>query len=101
VKKALVDHLDMDPNVTIGVLCDQILPPEEPVGEEDLGVRDRLRSLVLSFITKEARQAIVERDARNQDGGVQEMLIQALWTVSWNRFGFLMMAVVCVVAMLC
>jgi hypothetical protein len=83
VKKALVDHLDMDPSVTIGVLCDQILPPEEAVGEEDLVVRDRLRALVLSFITREARQSIVERDAAQKEGSsVQEMLIQALWAVS-------------------
>lgn len=61
VKRALQEHLDLDPGVTLGVLCDQIVPPEDAMEEEDLSLRDRLRSLVLSFLTGEAKRAIVER----------------------------------------
>ncbi|KAF9461262.1 hypothetical protein BDZ94DRAFT_820535 [Collybia nuda] len=63
VKKALTEHLDMDPRVTLGVLCDQIIPPEELMDEEEQTIRDRLRSLVLSFLNGEAKRAIVERHA--------------------------------------
>ena len=63
VKKALTEHLDMDPKVTLGVLCDQVSPPNEPMDDEEQNIRDRLRSLVLSFLTGEAKRAIVERHA--------------------------------------
>lgn len=53
----------MDPRITLGVLCDQILPPEEPLDEEEQSIRVRLRSLVLSFLAGEAKRAIVERHA--------------------------------------
>ena len=61
VRRALTQHLDMDPAITLGVLCDQIVPPDEPIDEEEQMIRDRLRSLVLSFITGDAKRAIVER----------------------------------------
>ncbi|KZT29090.1 hypothetical protein NEOLEDRAFT_1128637 [Neolentinus lepideus HHB14362 ss-1] len=61
VKKALLEHLDMDPQVTLGVLCDQITPHDEPMDEEEKAIRERLRSLVLAFITGEARRSILER----------------------------------------
>ena len=63
VKKALTEHLDMDPKVTLGVLCDQVSPPDESMDEEEQAIRDRLRFLVLSFLTGEAKRAIVERHA--------------------------------------
>jgi hypothetical protein len=63
VKKALTEHLDMDPKVTLGVLCDQVSPPDESMDDEEQAIRDRLRSLVLSFLTGEAKRAIVERHA--------------------------------------
>jgi hypothetical protein len=81
VQKALVEHLDMDPSVTLGVLCDQIIPPEEPIDEEELFVRDRLRSLVLSFLTKEAKRAILERCKSQPDSATEDILINTLWAV--------------------
>jgi hypothetical protein len=81
VQKALVEHLDMDPSVTLGVLCDQIIPPEEPMDDEELFVRDRLRSLVLSFLTREAKRAILERCNSQPDGGTEDILINTLWAV--------------------
>ena len=63
VKKALVEHLDMDPKVTLSVLCDQLAPPEEDMDEEEQTIRVRLRSLVLFFLTGEAKRALVEKHA--------------------------------------
>ncbi|RDB16769.1 Apoptosis inhibitor 5 [Hypsizygus marmoreus] len=77
VKKALTEHLDMDPKVTLGVLCDQIAPPEEPMDEEDQAIRSRLRHLVLSFLTGEAKRAIVERHAL-PGTAAEEVLISSL-----------------------
>ncbi|KAJ7587080.1 hypothetical protein C8J56DRAFT_91215 [Mycena floridula] len=62
VKKALVEHIDLDSPVTLGVLCDQItLADAESVDDEDAALRDRLRSLVIAFMTNEARRAIIRR----------------------------------------
>lgn len=67
----------MDPRVTLGVLCDQIAPPDEPMDEEEQGIRDRLRSLVLSFLTGEAKRAIVERHAL-PGSGAEEVLVNSV-----------------------
>ena len=83
VKKALIEHLDMDPSITLGVLCDQLVPPEEPMDEEELFIRDRLRSLVLSFITGEAKRAILDRHASKPESGIEEILVNALWAVGY------------------
>lgn len=84
VKKALIEHLDMDPRVTLGVLCDQVTPPEELMDEEEQGIRDRLRSLVLSFLTGEAKRA-VERHAL-PGSAAEDVLITCLLEVSYHHF---------------
>ena len=81
VKKALTEHLDMDPKVTLGVLCDQVSPPDESMDDEEQAIRDRLRSLVLSFLTGEAKRAIVERHAV-PSSVAEEVLINSLLAVS-------------------
>jgi len=63
VEKRLVEHLDMDPKVTLSVLCDQLAPPEEDMDEEEQAIRVRLRSLVLFFLTGEEKRALVEKHA--------------------------------------
>jgi hypothetical protein len=80
VKKALTEHLDMDPKVTLGVLCDQVSPPDESMDDEEQAIRDRLRSLVLSFLTGEAKRAIVERHAV-PSSVAEEVLISSLLAV--------------------
>ncbi|KAF9063979.1 hypothetical protein BDP27DRAFT_1384845 [Rhodocollybia butyracea] len=56
VRKALVEHLHLDPRVTLGVLCDQIILSNEPADQEELAMRDNLRTLVLTFITGELKK---------------------------------------------
>ncbi|GLB37081.1 putative apoptosis inhibitory protein 5 (API5) [Lyophyllum shimeji] len=80
VKKALTEHLDMDPKVTLSVLCEHIAPLDELADEEEQDIRDRLRSVVLAFLTGEARRAIVERHAL-PGSEVEEVLINAMLSV--------------------
>ncbi|OSX65813.1 hypothetical protein POSPLADRAFT_1043402 [Postia placenta MAD-698-R-SB12] len=75
VKRSLSQHLDMDPAVTLGVLCDQVVPSDEPMDEEELAIRNRLRSLVLAFITGEAKRAIVERHTSIPGSAAEETLV--------------------------
>lgn len=63
VESQLNEHLDMDPQVTLGVLCDQIVPTEDFVDEDDQVTREQLRSLVLGFMVGKAKRAILERHA--------------------------------------
>ncbi|KAI0047912.1 hypothetical protein FA95DRAFT_1491717 [Auriscalpium vulgare] len=86
VKRALTAHLDMDAKVTLGVLCDQIVPPDEPVDEEDKAIRERLRSLVVAFMAGEARQAIIERHASQRGSEPERTLITGLFKAV-RKFG--------------
>ncbi|TFK90652.1 hypothetical protein K466DRAFT_484402 [Polyporus arcularius HHB13444] len=79
VKRALTQHLDMDPVVTLGVLCDQIVPPEEPLDEEEQSIRDRLRSLVLAFLAGEAKRPLVERHANAAGTPAEQILVSGLF----------------------
>lgn len=81
VKRALTKHLDMDPAVTLGVLCDQIVPLDEPMDDEERAIRDRLRSLVLTFITGEAKRAIIERHTSSDGSAAEEVLVSGLLKV--------------------
>lgn len=80
VKQALVEHLDMDSKITIGVLCDQIIPRDDPLDEEEISIRERLRSLVLAFMAGEAKQAICERHSIPGGSG-ESVLYEGLFMV--------------------
>ena len=80
VEQQLTEHLDMDPRITLGVLCDQIVPSEEPLEDDDPSTRDRLRSLVLGFMVGRAKRAIVERHAQP----AEEILVEGLARVRHN-----------------
>lgn len=71
----------MDPAVTLGVLCDQIVPPDEPMDEEEQAIRDKLRSLVLAFITIDAKRAIVERHTASPGSAAEEVLANGMFKV--------------------
>ncbi|KAH9016721.1 hypothetical protein EDB84DRAFT_1523712, partial [Lactarius hengduanensis] len=53
VKMVLIQHLELDSKVTLGVLCDQIVPPEDPMEEEDKTIRERLEALVVAFLAQD------------------------------------------------
>ena len=81
VKRALTQHLDMDPVITIGVLCDQIIPPDESLDDEEQVIRDRLRSLVLAFLAGEAKRPLIDRHANALGTPAEEVLVSGLFKV--------------------
>ena len=72
VKTALIQHLELDSKVSLGVLCDQIIPPDDPVEEEDKLIRDRLRRLVIAFLDEEAREPLLSRLQGQGDSGAEQ-----------------------------
>jgi hypothetical protein len=70
----------MDPKITLGVLCDQLIPPDDVTNEEEIFIRERLRSLVLRFLAGEAKQSISERHARPGETG-EPVLYNGLFAV--------------------
>ncbi|GJE89989.1 hypothetical protein PsYK624_061080 [Phanerochaete sordida] len=79
VEAQLTEHLDMDPTVTLGVLCDQVAPQDEAADDEEQAIRDRLRGLVLSFMTGKAKRAITERHANTFDTPAETVLVQGMF----------------------
>ena len=66
VKTALGEHLEIDTKVTISVLCDQLVIPKESITDEDERItRERLRSLVLSYLVDDAKKLIVDECKKN------------------------------------
>jgi len=80
VKKALVEHLNMDPKATIGVLCDQLASQDDTHDDEEMFIRTRLRSLVLAFMTREAKQSICGHHVSLDRIG-EQMLYEGLFAV--------------------
>jgi len=84
VRKALVEHLQLDSRVTLGVFCDQVVLSDEPMDEEESQMRVRLRTLVLDFVANEVKKdqwrklAIPGSDA-------EEVLIAGLMQVRSRR----------------
>ena len=80
VEGQLLEHLDLDPTVTINVLCDQVVPTEEEVDEEEKAVRDHLRALVLDFMKGRAKRGIV-RNANAQKSQPEVALVNRMLNV--------------------
>jgi hypothetical protein len=72
VKTALIRHIELDSKVTLGVLCDQIVPPDDPVEDEDRAIRERLRGLVVAFLAEDARGPLLARLRSQGDNGVEQ-----------------------------
>lgn len=89
VKRALLEHLDMDPPATLGVLCDQIVHPQEPMEEEEQQTRDNLRSLVISFLVGEAKRGIA-RHANRLGSEAEAALVDELLAVRYLLICLLM-----------
>ena len=72
VKTALIQHLELDSKVTLGVLCDQIVPPDDPMEDEDRAIRERLRGLVIAFLAEDAREPLLTRLQSQGDKGAEQ-----------------------------
>ena len=53
----------------------------EPVDEEELAIRDRIRSLVLAFLAGEAKRPLIDRHANCLDSPAEEVLVSGLFKV--------------------
>lgn len=84
VKSALLKHLDLDPPVTLGVLCDQIVPPEEEMDEYERQTREGLRSLVISFLATDASGAI-EKYTDPPGSEAEQILVDQLTLVCQEK----------------
>ena len=88
MKAALIQHLELDSKVTLGVLCDQIVPPDDPMEDEDRAIRERLRGLVVAFLAEEAREPLLARLQSQGDSGAEQeqALIDTLLKVERRIF---------------
>ncbi|KAH9053357.1 hypothetical protein EDB87DRAFT_1690378 [Lactarius vividus] len=59
VKIALIQHLEFDFKVTLGIFCDQIEPPDNPMEDEDKTICERLRALVVAFLVHDVRSPLL------------------------------------------
>jgi hypothetical protein len=74
VKAALIQHLELDSKIFLRVLCDQIVPPDDPIEDEDKLIRERLRRLVIVFLAEEARDPLLSRLQSQGDSGAEQEL---------------------------
>lgn len=81
VKEALIEHLNLNPQITLGVLCDQISADGT---DDDDALRDKLRSLVIAFIGS-ARATIRRHAARDKE--LENNVAERLIAVSCFCFG--------------
>jgi hypothetical protein len=59
VETAIFQHLELDSEITLSVLCDQIIPVDVPMEDEDKVTRERLRTLVVAFFPEDARRPLL------------------------------------------
>lgn len=83
VKTALLRHLDMDLSVVLGVMYDQVLRPEEDANEMEQQTREQLRSLVLSFLAKDALRFIIRKFSDPSGAEAEQILVQQLLEVGF------------------
>jgi hypothetical protein len=56
MKTALIQHLELNSEVTLGVLCNEIPPPDDPMEVKDRAIREHLCRLVIAFLPEDARK---------------------------------------------
>ncbi|KAH9025315.1 hypothetical protein EDB85DRAFT_236475 [Lactarius pseudohatsudake] len=88
IKVVLIQHLELDSKVTLGVLCDQIVPPKDPMEDGDKTIRERLEALVVAFLAQDTRKPLLaqlqgqRRGAAKQEGALIDTLIKVLGAIS-------------------
>ena len=84
VKSALIQHILIDPPKAIKVLCDQCVVDEEGIDEEERSIRNKFRSLVLRFLSEDAKGKVAEvLKARKYHDAVEGVLFEGLSKVSF------------------
>jgi hypothetical protein len=91
IRKGLDEHLDLEPTVTIGVLCDSVGPgpgveEQEQEQEQDEGSVERLRTLVLGFLSERMKKILL---IMKDEAGSEPERILVEGVVRVSRFFFL------------
>ncbi|KAH8995209.1 hypothetical protein EDB86DRAFT_3243665 [Lactarius hatsudake] len=87
IKMVLIQHLELDSKVTLGVLYDQIVPPDDPMEDEDKTIRECPEALVVVFLTQETWKPLAQlqgqrRGAAEQEDALIDTLIKVLGAIS-------------------
>lgn len=80
VKRAILDHINMDPDRSLQVLCDQCVFELDGLDEEEKGLRSRLRTLVIVFLANDAK-TMIERVVKAKELKADEILFKGLVNV--------------------
>ena len=79
VKRALQEHVDLDPSGTIDVLCSQCAFDPSSLDEEERVLRERIRVLIVNFLSEKFRTCIVRAVEKRE---VEDALLAGLKVVS-------------------
>ncbi|KAH9026692.1 hypothetical protein EDB83DRAFT_1924088 [Lactarius deliciosus] len=88
IKMVLIQHLELDSKVTLGILCDQIVPPDDPIEDEDKTIRKRPEVLVVAFLARDPRKPLLAHlqdqrcGAAEQEDALIDTFIKAVSTSS-------------------
>lgn len=80
----MVEHINLDAAVTLGVFCDQIIPSDEATDEEEQALRVRLRELVLEFLKEKAHPILEQHVLPESDA--EGVLLDRITKVSRAQF---------------
>ena len=84
IRRGLEQHLGIDPNVTMSVLCDQLAWTEDEQGN-----REQLRTLVLEFLAMSTR-SLNDAIANSSDRILVEGIIDVSSVPSASPFAFIL-----------
>lgn len=84
VEKALLEHIDLDARVTLGVLCDQTAPVDSSLDAEERAIRDKLRFVVFTFLITGALPSI--RRYAKPNSPLEDLMLDSLIGVSSATF---------------
>ncbi|KAH9168285.1 hypothetical protein EDB89DRAFT_2205368 [Lactarius sanguifluus] len=59
IKMVLIQHLELDSKVTLSILCDRIVPLDDPMEDEDKTIREHPEALAVAFLTQDTRKPLL------------------------------------------
>ncbi|KAH9059029.1 hypothetical protein EDB87DRAFT_1536234, partial [Lactarius vividus] len=72
IKMVLIQHLELDSKVTLGVLCDQMVPPDDPIEDEDKTIRERSKALVVVSLAQDPRKPLLAQRQDQRCGAAEQ-----------------------------
>ncbi|KAH9026698.1 hypothetical protein EDB83DRAFT_2230315, partial [Lactarius deliciosus] len=89
IEMVLIQHLGLGrTKVALGILCDQIVPPDDSMEDEDKTIRKRSEALVVAFLAQDPRKPVLaqlqgqRRGAAGQEDAPIDTLIKVLGAIS-------------------